>query len=512
MKNTNVNSVKTPSEGLEENGKFRIIIESAPVGMGEVDLEPPRFKWVNEATCRILEYTEAELLGMNPFDLIVEESKQLFQERMRKIMSGEKVSQSVDYKLKTKNGRILWANLNVNLLHKNGKVIGGLVFAQNITARKRAEEELKESEERFFKAFQLNPTPMAISFVDGEFIDVNCSFERLTGFTRDEVIGKRGVSLRMYGSASEREELIRKLQQDGHVYNFPMTFNTKSMKQVTVLFSLEQIKLQNKPRVLGAAIDITEKQQLQNKLEKYSHNLEELVKEKTEQLREKERLAAIGKTAGMVGHDIRNPLQAIVGDLYLLGCDLDSMPEGEEKEGMKESLAAIKKSIDYIDKIVSDLQDFVRPLKPTITEVDLEVLVEELLFKVELPENIQISCQVEKEVKIVLSDTYSLERMLGNLFSNAVQAMPDGGELLVHAYADSDDVVISVQDTGVGVPEEFKDKLFIPLFTTKSKGQGFGLPVVKRLVESLGGSVSFESEEGKGSTFNLHFPRNRQVE
>jgi signal transduction histidine kinase len=188
------------------------------------------------------------------------------------------------------------------------------------------------------------------------------------------------------------------------------------------------------------------------------------------------------------------------------------MPEGEEKEGMKESLAAIKKSIDYIDKIVSDLQDFVRPLKPTITEVDLEVLVEELLFKVELPENIQISCQVEKEVKIVLSDTYSLERMLGNLFSNAVQAMPDGGELLVHAYADSDDVVISVQDTGVGVPEEFKDKLFIPLFTTKSKGQGFGLPVVKRLVESLGGSVSFESEEGKGSTFNLHFPRNRQVE
>jgi PAS domain S-box-containing protein len=293
MKNTNVNSVKTPSEGLEENGKFRIIIESAPVGMGEVDLAPPRFKWVNEATCRILEYTEAELLGMNPFDLIVEESKQLFQERMRKLMAGEKVSQSVDYKLKTKNGRILWANLNVNLLHKNDKLIGGLIFAQNITERKRAEEKLKESEERFFKAFQHNPTPMAISFIDGEFIDVNCSFERLTGFTRDEVIGKRGVDLGMYGSASERQELIRKLQQDGHIYNFPMTFNTKSKKQINVLFSLEQIKLQNEPRVLGAAVDVTEKERLKDELEKYSHNLEELVKEKTEQLREKERLAAL---------------------------------------------------------------------------------------------------------------------------------------------------------------------------------------------------------------------------
>ena len=183
------------------------------------------------------------------------------------------------------------------------------------------------------------PAPMAISFVGGKFTDVNHSFERLTGFTRDEVIGKRGVNLGMYGSASEREELKRRLQQDGHVYNFPMTFNTKSMKQIHVLFSLEQIKLQNKPFVLGTAIDVTEKIRLQDELEKYSRSLEELVKQKTEQLRDKERLAAIGTTAGMVGHDIRNPLQAIVGDLYLAKSDLAAMAESEERGGLQESLA-----------------------------------------------------------------------------------------------------------------------------------------------------------------------------
>jgi PAS domain S-box-containing protein len=504
MKTADVDSSETLSDVLrQQEDSFRVIVESAPVGIGEISLDPPRFKWVNEATCKILEYTKEELLSMNPFDLIAEESKQFFQVRMRKILVGEKVLQSVDYKLKTKNGRFIWVNLNVNLLHKNGKVVGGLIFAQDTTKRKKAEDELKESEERFFKAFQLSPTPMAISFTDGEFVDVNRSFERLTGFSRDEVIGKRGVNLEMYGSASERQELIRKLQQDGHVYNFPMTFNNRSMKHVNVLFSLEQIKLQNKPFVLGAAIDVTEKNQLQTELEKYSRNLEERVKQKTKQLREAERLAAIGQTAGMVGHDIRNPLQTIMGELYLLGCDLTSIPEGEEKEEMKESLASIKKSIDYIDKIVQDLQDYARPLKPNLQETDFEEICRGLLLEIGFPENIYVNCVVDDEAKEIIADPTFLKRILSNLVNNAIQAMPDGGKLAIQAVREPVWVVITVEDSGVGVPIDVKDMLFKPLFTTKSKGQGFGLAVVKRMTEALGGTIAFESEEGKGTKFTF---------
>ena len=499
MKNANYNLSDTPLDDLrEQDGKYRTIIDSAPVGIGEIGLEPPRFKWVNEATCNILGYTEEELLNMNPFDLIIEESKPLFQKRMKKILAGKKVTPSVDYKLKTKNGRFMWANLNVDLLHENGKVVGGLVFAQDTTKRKKAEEKLKESEEHFSKAFQHNPTPMAIALTDGELIDVNRSFERLMGFTRDEVIGKFGVDLGMYGDASEREELIRTLQQDGHVYNFPMTFNTKSMKQISVLFSRELIKLQNKTCILGAAINVTEKIQLQNELEKYSHHLEELVKQKTKQLRETERLAAIGQTAGMVGHDIRNPLQAIVGDLYLLECDLASMPEGEEKEGMKESLTSIKNSIDYIDKIVQDLQDYAKPLKPDVQKTDFEEICQEVLLEISFPENIDVKYVVEDEAKDIVADPTLMKRILRNLIDNAVQAMPDGGKLEIQACQELDEFVITVQDSGVGVPEKHKDKLFTPLFTTKAKGQGFGLPVVKRMTEALDGTVTFESEEGKG--------------
>jgi PAS domain S-box-containing protein len=500
------NSSKIALESQNEKDTFRAIIESAPVGIGEIGFEPPRFKWVNKAACKILGYTKEELLTTNPFGLIVEKSKILFQKRMKKILAGKKVTPSVYYKLKTKNGRFIWVNLNVRLLRNNGKVVGGLFFAQDTTKRKKAEEKLKESEERFFKAFQHNPTPMAISFIDGEFMDVNSSFEKLTGFMRDEVIGKRGVNLEMYGSASERKELVRKLQQDGHVYNFPMTFKTKSMKQVNVLFSLEQIKLQNNKRVLGSAIDVTEKQQLQNELEKYSHNLEELVKQKTEQLREKERLAAIGETAGMVGHDIRNPLQAIMGELYLLGYDSALMPEGEEKEGMKESLASIKNSVDYIDKIVQDLQDYAKPLKPNVKKTDLEKICQEVLLEVSFPEDIDVKCVVADEAKEVIADPTFLKRIFINLISNAIQAMPKGGNLEIQARREIDEIVITVQDSGIGVPEDIKNKLFTPLFTTKAKGQGFGLPVVKRMTEALDGNVTFESKEGKGTKFIIRLP------
>jgi signal transduction histidine kinase len=99
-----------------------------------------------------------------------------------------------------------------------------------------------------------------------------------------------------------------------------------------------------------------------------------------------------------------------------------------------------------------------------------------------------------------------MKRILTNLSSNAIQAMPKGGKLTLIATSKNDKIFISVQDTGLGIPEEAKDKLFKPLFTTKAKGQGFGLAVVKKLTDALNGTVSFESVIGKGTRFTLEFP------
>jgi len=283
----------------------------------------------------------------------------------------------------------------------------------------------------------------------------------------------------------------RRVFTEGFIKDYPLAIRNKSGEISDVLYNATVYKNEKGEieGVFAAARDITERKRLEK------------------QVQDSERLAAIGATAGMVGHDIRNPLQSITSDVYLVKSELDVVPEGEEKENMKESLEGIQKNIDYVNKIVQDLQDYARPLKPAAKELDLENVCREVLQKSTVPKIIKTSCLIDKEAQQVTADPEILRRILTNLVTNAVQAMPKGGKLTLKGRIHENELLITVQDTGQGIPNDIKKKLFTPLFTTKSKGQGFGLAVVKRMTESLGGTVSFESTEGKGTTFIVHLPR-----
>ena len=217
-----------------------------------------------------------------------------------------------------------------------------------------------------------------------------------------------------------------------------------------------------------------------------------------------DRLVAIGQTAGMIGHDIRNPLQAIVSELYIAKEAIANSPHPVRTEAL-ESINLIEEQTDYISKIVSDLQDYARPIKPEYKEVDLARLVVSVFQTVRVPDKIMLKIDVKGFPKITTDPTL-IRRALTNLINNSIQAMPDGGSLELCAVKTEDKAIITVTDTGKGIPEEIKPRLFTPLVTTKAKGQGLGLAVVKRLVEALGGSITFESELGKGTTFIINLP------
>lgn len=221
--------------------------------------------------------------------------------------------------------------------------------------------------------------------------------------------------------------------------------------------------------------------------------------------KETDRLAAIGQTAGMIGHDIRNPLQAITSELYLARQAIAESPRKELMQPAVESIDIIEEQTDYISKIVSDLQDFARPLKPEFKEVDLAKLVTSIFQTVKVPSTITLKIDIKGSTKIQTDPTL-IRRALTNLINNGIQAMPDGGTLELTAHKTEKEAVLSVSDTGKGIPEEVKARLFTPLVTTKAKGQGLGLAVVKRLVEALGGTISFESELGKGTKFVITLP------
>ena len=233
-----------------------------------------------------------------------------------------------------------------------------------------------------------------------------------------------------------------------------------------------------------------------------------IVEDKTVE-EETKRLSAIGQTAGMVGHDIRNPLQSIVSSMFLIKKDLDFLPQSPEKTDAACELDSIQEQINYVNKIVSDLQDYARPLTPELVEADLKQLIRGALSTLDVPDNIEAMAYFEESLPKLKTDQTMLKRILLNLATNALQAMPEGGKLTVRTGQDqvTGNIKISVKDTGGGIPKVMQEKMFTPLVTTKAKGQGLGLAVVKRLIEALGGSITFESQEGKGTEFTIELPQ-----
>jgi PAS domain S-box-containing protein len=382
----------------------------------------------------------------------------------------------------------------------------------DITERKKAEDATARQAE----LIDLSPDAIIVRKLDGTITFWSKGAERLYGWTKEEAIGQDVNVLLKTQLPQSLKEIQNDLKTKGKWSGEIIHICKDGSRLVVQSYWLGKLGSDGKiVEVLESNVDITERIHMQLKLEEsavrleeYATQMEELANQRAAQLKDAERLAAIGATAGMVGHDIRNPLQAITGDVYLAKTELDSIPEGEEKKNIQESLTEIEKNIDYINKIVADLQDFARPLKPNVEETDLKRIIDDLLSKNSLPENVKVSVKVEAG-KVVADSTF-LNRIMYNLVNNAIQAMPKGGKLTIRTYKEANDTVISVKDTGVGIPEDVKGKLFTPMFTTKAKGQGFGLAVIKRMTEALGGTVSFESEVGKGTTFRVCLPLSKK--
>jgi signal transduction histidine kinase len=244
--------------------------------------------------------------------------------------------------------------------------------------------------------------------------------------------------------------------------------------------------------------------------EKSLRQQNEELKEKTRQLLaaqdelvRNEKLAVLGQIAGSVGHELRNPLGVISNAVFFLQTVL-----ADAGDNVKEYLDIIKSEIAGSERIVSDLLDSVRTKLPHPEIVGLRELLEKTLGKCAVPSTVTVKLDIPDTLSSLRVDSQQIHQVFRNLISNGMEAMPEGGTLETQASEDAQakTINIRVKDSGIGMTPEQFGKLFQPLFTTKARGIGLGLVVVKNLTQANGGSVGVESAPGKGSVFTVTLP------
>jgi signal transduction histidine kinase len=369
-----------------------------------------------------------------------------------------------------------------------GQVVGVAVSAHDITMEKIAQAKI-ESMARFPIE---NPTPVLRVSKDGLII-----FSNKIG---TKFLNSMGFSI--------QDPIPEFLKHEISSCWEAMTSRTMEIQALNKIFSFFLVPIQEFGYINLYGTDITDLKNAQQSLSKLNAELEARVEERTRSLKDaqermmrQEKLASIGKLAGSIGHELRNPLCVISNSIFYMGSKLTS---GDEK--IKRHMAIIREESERANKIISQLLDFARTKPEDITEVDISALINEIINENSTPHNINVSLSQGITLPRIHADPNKIRQVFQNIITNAFQAMPDGGTLDIKIVLNENEIEIAFKDTGVGISIENLSKIFEPLFSTKVKGIGLGLPIAKEIVESVGGKIVVESEVGVGSTFNVKLP------
>ncbi len=251
----------------------------------------------------------------------------------------------------------------------------------------------------------------------------------------------------------------------------------------------------------------------QRELQKWNSELERRVEERTralqeaqEQLIAQEKLAALGQMASVVGHELRNPLAVMNNSVYFLKSKLTTAAAGALDPKLEKHLQIIEGEIAKSNTIIRDILDFARNRALSAASHKMDEMVEKAIERIQIPTGVSLVKQLTLADLEVVFDEDEIRQVLVNLMENACQAMTSGGTLKVSTQTQGDKVQIDITDTGCGIPQEHIAKIFAPFFTTKSRGTGLGLAVVKKVIDRHMGQLEVESRVGEGTTFHIRLP------
>lgn len=463
--------------------------------------------------------TELHENPMSWFESVMEEDRPKVMAAIPKEMTeGVKEVIFPDYRIIRPDGAVTWISARAfPVLDSSGRIHRVAGIAEGITERKSAEEALAKSE-AFLKTIYTD-SEVALFVVkvteDRDYVyeGINACHEKLIGVPAPWVIGKRPKDLRPHIEQETIDLVYRLYDQCVETRQFVRIEHPAVLggRETWWISTVKPLVDQNDTvyRLIGTAIPITDRKLAENKLKEYSERLEEMVEERTAELRKtqeelllKERLAVLGHFAGNISHEIRNPLAVIDASVYFLKMKLKGKDEKADPH-----FERIASNIKQATTIIESLLNLTRMEKPKTKPCGLRELVSGIMASARIPKTIAIERDFPDNGVLVNVDADQIRMALRNIIKNAIQAMDEVGTIRVSIYTSGTErVEIAISDTGPGIPPETVEKVFEPLFTTKARGIGFGLSIAKMIVENHGGTVRAESEPGRGAAFVFTLP------
>lgn len=444
--------------------------------------------YVNDKFVEISKYEEHELLGKNHNILNSGfHPPEFFQDLWKTIGSGEIWKGEI--RNKAKDGSFYWVDTTiVPFLNKKNKPNQYVSIRTDISALKSAEASLKSSLKDVNDIkFALEQSSI-IAFTDekGTITNVNEKFCEISQYSREELIGQNHSILNSGLHSKEFFKNLWKTIGQGEVWKGEIRNKAKDGSYYWVHTTIVPfLNANGKPyQYLSIRNDITER------------------KKTEEVLHQQDKLAAVGQLAAGVAHEIRNPLTTMKGYTEFLQLD-------ETHEERQEYLSIILDEIDRVNNIVEDFMILAKPKAAELEERDIIPIIKNVVSFLEFEarnRNVKIGFEYQQDIIQIECDENRLKQVFLNFIKNGIEAMPDGGNITVRAGIINNQVQIAIKDTGVGIPQEKLKNIGEPFFTTKKNGNGLGLMVSFKIIESHNGKVFIESELNKGTTFNIVLP------
>jgi PAS domain S-box-containing protein len=495
----------------EAEQRYHALFDRAPLGVLVIDPQTEKPVEFNDVAHTQLGYSREEFSKLCISDFEAKETADEISTRKAKMV--REGGDEFETKHRTKNGEIRNVLVTARVVELAGKPFLYRVF-HDITEIRRVQDALMESESQYRQL--VNVAQEGIWALDCNYrtVFVNPRMAEMLGYAESELVGKSLFEFLNEKHIEQAKHFLGQFKQ-GVKGHFQYEFTRKNGS--IVYSSIETSVIsddEGKPLgTLAMVSDITDRKVLEIKVNNYSKHLKSMVELRTAQLKDanerlvrSERLAAIGELAGMVGHDLRNPLAGIKNATYYLKKKGTAISEAQAKE----MLQTIDKCVEHSNKIVSDLLDYSKEIRLELQECSPRLLLLESLAMVRVPEKVKIvNNLLHKQTLEVDSD--KIERVFANLIKNAIDAMPNGGKITIDSKV-NENMEISFTDTGIGISDEILPKIFSPLFTTKAQGMGFGLAICKRIIESHGGMITVKTAVNQGTTFTVTLPVKSKVE